>query len=79
MEAIKIAYIYNPTTLSSLNNTKKPSNNNKIVRKNNLWIEIKTPLTKNPQKKSFMLTLQSELLPYVFCWSLGVYLRHKVA
>ena len=22
-----------------------------------------------------MLTLQSELLPYVFCWSLGVYLR----
>ena len=23
----------------------------------------------------YMLTLQSELLPYVFCWSLGVYLR----
>ena len=27
----------------------------------------------------YMLTLQSKLLPYVFSWSLGVYLRHLVA
>ena len=27
-------------------------------------------------KNEFMLTLPSQLLPYVFCWALGVYLRH---
>ena len=57
MEAIKIAYIYNPTTLSSLNNTKKPSNNNKIVRKNNANIQISIILNKKQPKINIVFKL----------------------